>query len=60
MMFTVVGSVFFTPWPSHVPTHVAAPTRPTANDLPPYQDEKVSLYVCVHRARGDWNWRRVR
>ena len=41
-------SVFFKPQPSHVPTHVAAPTvaRPTLNDLQPHQHEKVSL-VCA-------------
>ena len=47
-------------WPStdmclHTLPHLA---RPTVNDFPPHQDEKVYFVwcVCVHRSRGDWIW----
>ena len=34
--------------------------RPTVNDIPPHEREKVSfVYVCVLRDRQDWNLCRV-
>ena len=68
--FIFYGSdFFFKSWPSHVPTHVAAPTvaRPTLNDFQPHPHEKVSFVcactepagngigtVCVERGGQTW------
>ena len=51
---TFYGSVFFLPWPSHVPTHVAAPTSSSINSkrltTTPIQESFVSMCACTEPA----------